>query len=69
MSEEVVAFGDISRDTLDRSDTVVYSDTSVMGIDEAVVRQISQSNDEPLWMLEHRLKSLHIFESMSKPTW
>jgi Fe-S cluster assembly protein SufB len=40
-----------------------------MGINEAVVRQISLSNGEPQWMLDHRLKSLAIFESMEKPTW
>lgn len=69
MNEEVKTFWDISRDTLDRSDSIVYSDTSVMGIDESIVRQISLSNNEPEWMLEHRLKSLHVFESMTKPTW
>ena len=43
MSDDVQAFGDISRETLDRSDDIVYSDVSVMGISEAVVRQISLS--------------------------
>lgn len=69
MSEEVVAFWDISRDTLDRSDSIIYSTLARAGIDEEVVRQISLSNDEPSWMLEHRLKSLGVFESMVKPTW
>lgn len=69
MNEEVTAFWDISRDTLDRSDTVIYSDASVMWINESVVRQISLSNKEPEWMLEHRLKSLRFFQSCTKPTW
>jgi hypothetical protein len=37
-------FGDISRDTLDRSDTITYQDELEMGISEKVVRQIWQSN-------------------------
>lgn len=69
MSEDIKAFGDITRDTLDRSDIVGYSTASVMGIDESVIRQISASNQEPAWMLEHRLKSLAVFESCTKPTW
>jgi Fe-S cluster assembly protein SufB len=69
MNDEVAAFWDISRETLDRSDVVGYADASVMGISEAVVRQISLSNGEPQWMLDHRLNSLRIFESMEKPTW
>ncbi len=40
-----------------------------VGINETVVRQISLSNHEPLWMLEHRLKSLALFEKFEKPTW
>lgn len=62
-------FGDISRETLDRSDDVVYSTTLSPGITEEVVRYISHSNQEPLWMLEHRLKSLEIFQSSRLPTW
>lgn len=69
MSDEVTAFWDISRDTLDRSDTITYSTLARAGIDEEIVRQIALSNDEPDWMLEHRLKSLRVFESMTKPTW
>ena len=62
-------FGDISRETLDRSDDVVYSTFAKKGISEDVVRQISLSNNEPQWMLELRLKSLAIFEQKSMPTW
>lgn len=69
MSEDVVAFWDISRDTLDRSDTITYSTLARAGIDEEIVRQIALSNNEPDWMLEHRLKSLRVFESMQKPSW
>ncbi len=69
MNEEIQVFGDISRDTLDRSDSVTYSTLARAGIDEEIVRQIASANNEPDWMLEHRLKSLRVFESMTKPTW
>ena len=69
MSQEVKAFWDISRETLDRSDIVGYVDTPIMGINEAVIRQIALSNKEPDWMLEHRLKSLRAFENFAVPTW
>ena len=67
--DDIKAFGDISRTTLDTSDSIVYSEMAKIGINEEVVRQISLSNQEPLWMLEHRLRSLQIFQSMQKPTW
>ncbi len=62
-------FGDISRETLDRSDTVVYSNILEAGISERVVRQIWESNNEPEWMLDIRLKSLKLFQEMKTPTW
>lgn len=67
--EEVQAFWDISRSTLDRSDIVEYSDVSEVGISEKVVRQISLSNNEPTWMLDHRLKSLEAFQKWKMPNW
>lgn len=68
-TDDIKAFGDISRSTLDASDSVVYSEMAKMGLDEDLIRQISLSNHEPSWMLEHRLRSLAVFRSMSKPTW
>ncbi len=67
--EDIKAFGDITRATLDTSDSVVYSEMAKMGIDEDLIRQIALSNHEPEWMLDHRLKSLEIFRGMQKPTW
>lgn len=67
--DDIQAFWDISRETLDGSDSIVYSQMAKVGINEEVVRQISLSNHEPLWMLEHRLKSLALFEKFEKPTW
>ncbi len=62
-------FGDISRETLDRSDIVTYQDDLVMGISESVVRKIWESNKEPDWMLDIRLKSLKTFQESKLPTW
>jgi Fe-S cluster assembly protein SufB len=62
-------FGDISRETLDRSDDVVYTTLSAPGISESMIREIARSNDEPDWMLELRLKSLAVFRTFEKPTW
>ena len=39
------------------------------GLNEEIVRQISDMKDEPEWMLEFRLKALEIFESKPMPEW
>jgi Fe-S cluster assembly protein SufB len=65
----VQPFGDISRETLDRSDDVIYTTLSAPGISESMIREIARSNDEPDWMLDLRLKSLAVFRTFEKPTW
>lgn len=54
---------------LDTSDTIVYKDISDAGINEAIVRKISLSNNDPAWMLELRLKALEVFQTKTLPTW
>lgn len=39
------------------------------GLDEGVVRYISDTKGEPEWMLQRRLKALEIFERKPMPTW
>ncbi len=39
------------------------------GLDEVIVRQISEKKDEPEWMLEFRLKALQHFNQRVVPTW
>ncbi len=39
------------------------------GIDEEIVRQISEIKDEPDWMLQFRLDSLKIFNEKPMPEW
>jgi Fe-S cluster assembly protein SufB len=67
--QDIQAFGDISRETLDRSDVVSYSAKTEVGLSESVIRQIWESNGEPDWMLDFRLKSLQKFRDLALPTW
>jgi len=39
------------------------------GLDEEIVRQISEKKDEPAWMLDFRLKALNHFENRPMPEW
>lgn len=39
------------------------------GLTEEVVREISREKNEPQWLLDFRLKSLAIYNSMPVPTW
>lgn len=54
---------------LDTSDEIVYRDISDAGLSEAVIRKISESNADPAWMLELRLKALEVFRSKPLPAW
>ncbi len=40
-----------------------------MKLNEEVVKYISESKDEPKWMLEFRLKALKVFNKLSLPKW
>jgi Fe-S cluster assembly protein SufB len=42
---------------------------SPKGLNEEIVRKISEQKNEPQWMLDFRLKSLEIFHSKPMPTW
>ena len=60
---------DINRSLYDfrNVDTDVYKVES--GLTEEIVRQISKEKNDPEWMLEHRLKSLEIFNNMKMSEW
>jgi len=62
-------FADISRRSLDQSDQVTYQNQAIAGLSEAVIRQISASNQEPAWMLDFRLQALEVFYKKPLPTW
>lgn len=50
-------------------DPEVYVFKSRKGLDEEIVREISQMKNEPEWMLKFRLKALKHFWSRPVPTW
>jgi len=55
--------------TWDFHDQIDYTQKLIPGISETVVRQISESNAEPNWMLELRLKALKVYQEKTLPTW
>jgi hypothetical protein len=53
--------------TLETPDNLEYS-IFLNTLSEETVRAISADQNEPAWMLEHRLKSLEIFHSLPLPS-
>jgi len=49
--------------------TDIEQDTIPKGLDESVVRIISEKKDEPEWLLEWRLKAYRHWLTMTEPTW
>lgn len=49
--------------------TDVATTTLPAGLDESVVRQISQIKDEPDWLTEWRVDAFQRWEKMDEPTW
>ena len=54
-------------DFRDPENTYVFK--TQKGLNEAVVRQISEKKEEPEWMLEFRLRALKHFQQRPMPTW
>lgn len=69
MTEKNTPFADISRQSLDASDSIHYTNDPIQGICVDVVEQISRAQNEPTWMLELRKKALEVFLSKPLPTW
>ncbi|MFM7724625.1 MAG: Fe-S cluster assembly protein SufB [Bacteroidota bacterium] len=49
--------------------TDIASDVAPAGLDEQVIRWISEKKKEPLWLLEFRLKAFEVWKSMEEPEW
>src|SRR5512134_2776353 len=49
--------------------TEVETETIPKGLDEDVIRLISQKKQEPEWLLEWRLKAYRLWLTMKEPTW
>ncbi len=67
MSEEVNEY--INREYEAGFVTSVESDTIPPGLNEEVIRTISQKKGEPEWLLEWRLKAYAAWLEMEEPTW
>jgi len=62
-------FADLDRDVFDHRNVSDYMKNYQAGLSEELVRMISGEKAEPLWMLEHRLKSLKAYNEMPIPAW
>ena len=49
--------------------TDVHTEIIEKGLNEDVVRLISQKKGEPDWMLDFRLKAFHYWQQQTEPTW
>ena len=49
--------------------TDVHTEIIEKGLNEDVVRLISQKKGEPDWMLEFRLKAYHYWKTLKEPKW
>jgi hypothetical protein len=49
--------------------TDIETDTVPIGLNEDIIRLISNKKNEPEWLLEHRLKAFAIWKTMTEPEW
>ena len=49
--------------------TDIEQDTLPPGLNEEVIRHISQKKNEPEWLLKWRLKSYEVWQKMAEPSW
>ena len=49
--------------------TDIESDKAPIGLNEGIIRFISEKKSEPEWLLEYRLKALRIWQDMKEPNW
>ncbi|AEU09093.1 Fe-S cluster assembly protein SufB [Blattabacterium sp. (Cryptocercus punctulatus) str. Cpu] len=49
--------------------TPIESDKIPAGLNENVIRKISEKKEEPIWMLNWRLESYYVWKKMKEPNW
>lgn len=49
--------------------TDIKADTVPAGLNEEIIRLISEKKGEPEWLLEWRLKAFEFWQTMTEPTW
>ena len=69
MAKQRTEVADIDRSLYDFRDSEEGFERLDAGLTPEIVTEISERKDEPAWMLEFRLKSLEIYNSMPNPTW
>jgi len=67
--EQAATIDTLGRYAFGWSDSDKAGASARRGVDEDVVRDISEKKSEPQWMLERRLKALKLFERQPMPTW
>lgn len=68
-STKTTQIKDINRNLYDFIESEKNVEKLDSGLTEEIVRQISEKKKEPKWMLEHRLKSLKIYNELKVPNW
>ncbi len=69
MSSQEFSFEWIDRRVYDDHNPEKLAYKSLPGLNEDLVRKISESKNEPRWMLEKRLEGLKWFQSLRMPDW
>jgi len=69
MAKKKSEVADIDRSMYDFRYDESHQEHLDAGLTPDIVREISAKKNEPDWMLEHRLKSLEIYNSMPVPDW
>ena len=49
--------------------TAIEQDAAPRGLNEEVIRLISEKKNEPAWLLDWRLKAYRVWQTMTEPTW
>ncbi|EFK39602.1 MULTISPECIES: Fe-S cluster assembly protein SufB [Peptoniphilus] len=60
---------DMDRGIYDIKNAFEYRYKTSKGLNEEIVREISEEKNEPEWMLDYRLKALEIFNNSKNPVW
>ena len=68
-AEERASVIDVDRSRYDFIKSEEGSERLAAGLTPDIVREISARKEEPVWMLEHRLRSLEIYNSLPVPDW
>jgi Fe-S cluster assembly protein SufB len=70
MSKDNQILEDLTSKEYEHGWSVNYeADEAPIGLNEDIIRWISAKKEEPLWLLEWRLKAFQTWQTMTEPTW